>query len=106
MNITYKLYLSIGLLFSMATPVRCTEVINSEFVSNMTNGENSVLTEEECDDLLHDIFENYFFNDNDKTRFCDIVTRMINILQHKVKSLDAQAQIKCNNFIAFLLTLI
>lgn len=103
MNITYKLYLSIGLLFSMAAPLACTQVTNNENQSQTPNNEQpSVLTQQQCDDLLHDFFENYFFNDNDKTRFSDIVTRLIGILQVKVQSLDPASQKKCNDFMALL----
>src|SRR3989339_304888 len=107
MNSHYKLYLSIGLLLSMATPMLvCTEQLSNDVPSDIIDGQEnqqtSVLTEEECDDLLHDIFENCFFNDNDKTRFSDIVTKMIAILQVKVKSLDPVSQQKCNDFIILL----
>lgn len=106
MNINYKLYFSIGLLFSMAAPLASTPVTNNENQSEVQENQNdeqpSVLTQEQCDDLLHDFFENYFFNDNDKTRFSDIVTKLVGILQVKVKSLDAVSQKKCNDFIQLL----
>lgn len=102
MNINYKLYLSIGLLFSIATPIKSTSQVNQVSSYNFVDSDNSVLTEEECDQILHDIIENCFFNDNDTTRFSDIVTRMIEILQVKVRSLDVASQKKCNEFIALL----
>lgn len=105
MNITYKLYLSIGLLFSIAAPIACTQNIDnnmSEITDNQNNEHQSVLTQEECDNLLHDFFENYFFNDNNKARFSDIVTQLIGILELKLKSLDAVSQKKCHDFILVL----
>lgn len=107
MKINYKLYLSIGLLFSMATPMvvytaQLSNDVPSNIVEDKDHEQSSVLTQEQCDDLLHDFFENYFFNDNDKTRFSDIITKLIGILQVKVQSLDLASQKKCNDFMTLL----
>lgn len=94
MKNTYNLYLFIGLLFSIVAPLQSLAPLN--------NQEKIVLTEQDCDDILHALFAECFFNDNDKTPFSQIVTHIIEILHVKKCSFDQASQKKCNDFIILL----
>ena len=95
MNIKYKLYLSIGLLFSITE--------STTFANATCEGYSVAQMEQYCDDVMHTIFE-CFFNDQDKTLFSKIIIDIIEVLKAKRNLIDKSLHQKYDTIITLLET--
>ena len=94
MKITYKLYLSLGLLFST--------IESTTLAYASCEGYSIVQIEQYCDDIIHFILADCFFNDQDITPFSQLVIDIIDVLKIKRNILDIYSQQKYDTIIAIL----
>lgn len=124
MDLSNKLYLSLGLLFSVfvtgtvqsstdeeQTRINSTimEFTNTAEQSSMQlkndiqveEPEHELSTEEQIDQELYEVF-GIFFDEHDTTPFSKIITQVINLLKRKRSTLQAAQLIKCDEIIKIL----
>ena len=94
MNIKYKLYLSLGLLFSTIESTTLAYVTCKDY--------STAQIEEYCDDIIHSILADCFFNDQDTTPFYQLVLDIIEVLKIKRNIVDMHLQQKYDIIIALL----
>ncbi len=96
MKISYKIYLSLGLLFSINS---ISFAHKEEPVSHEVRAElGKDATQQEIDAELYDIFKK-FFDEKDTTPFYKIIGKVIHLLKIKRISLPEDQKLKCDEII-------
>ncbi len=90
MKIINKLNLSLGLLLSIGS------------ISIVANTNRNIVTQENCDAIIHSLFTEVCFNQTDSTPFYEIITEIIELFKVKRNNLSGDLLIRCDEMITLL----